>query len=91
MTEPTTTITVRIPVSVRDELQKLAEHTRRSRSKLAAEALTAYAHDELEIIEGILEGLEDAKLGRVTPHKQAMTRLRKGINRRSASKARQSA
>jgi predicted transcriptional regulator len=87
----TTTITIRIPVSVRDELQKLAEHTRRSRSQVAADALAAYAHDELEIIEGILRGLEDAKAGRVTPHKQAMARLRQGIKRRTANKARQSA
>ena len=61
----TTTITVRIPVALKAKLDRLAEITKRSRSYLSAEALEVYTRSELEIVEGILEGLEDVKAGRV--------------------------
>lgn len=61
----TTTITVRVPLALRDELDRLAKLTQRSRSFLAAEALELYARYELEIVEGILEGIADADAGRV--------------------------
>jgi predicted transcriptional regulator len=61
----TTTITVRIPVELRDKLDRLAALTERSRSYLVVEALDAFTRDELEIVEGILEGIEDVKAGRV--------------------------
>jgi predicted transcriptional regulator len=61
----TTTITVRIPLETKERLDKLAAATRRSRSFLATEALGIYTRYELEIVEGILEGLEDTKAGRV--------------------------
>jgi predicted transcriptional regulator len=55
----TTTITVRVPVEVRDKLDRLAGATKRSRSFLAAEALETYTRRELEIVEGILEGMAE--------------------------------
>lgn len=76
MAEPTTTITVRIPVAVREKLDRLAEITRRSRSFHAAEALARYTDEELEIVEGILEGIADVEAGRVVPHEQVVAELR---------------
>ena len=71
----TTTITVRIPVELREKLDRLAATTKRSRSYLAVEALGPYLAYELDIVEGILRGMEDAKAGRVTPHSQVMDEL----------------
>jgi len=82
----TTTITVRVPMEIRDKLDRLAEATRRTRSFHAAEALTDYANSELEIVESIMKGLEDARAGRGTPHKQAMAELRSRV-RKVAPKA----
>ena len=59
----TTTITVRVPVELKEKLDRLAESTRRSRSFLAAEALEIYAHRELEILEGIVEGMAEIDAG----------------------------
>ena len=71
----TTTITIRVPVQVRDNLDRLASITERSRSFLAAEALEIYAREELEIAEGILAGIEDMKAGRVVPHEQVVAEM----------------
>lgn len=61
----TTTITVRIPLELKAKLDRLAQATNRSRSFLALEALESYVQYELEIIDGILEGIADADAGRV--------------------------
>jgi predicted transcriptional regulator len=56
----TTTITVRIPLELKAKLDRLALVTDRSRSFLALEALESYLQYELEIVDGILEGIADA-------------------------------
>lgn len=66
----TTTMTIRLNTDVKNKLGRLAEHTKRSNSFLASEAVSAYVDRELEIVEGILRGLEDVKAGRVIPHEQ---------------------
>ena len=71
-----TTMTIRVPVEVRDKLERIASGTRRSKSYLAAEAVTAYVERELAIIEGIQQGLADVAAGRTVPHRQAMAELR---------------
>ena len=63
-----TTMTIRVPVDLKDKLGRLARGTRRSKSFLAAEAVSAYVERELEIINGIERGLEDIAAGRVVPH-----------------------
>lgn len=68
----TTTITVRISIAARDRLDRLAKVTRRSRSYLAAEALEQYLEFELGIIDGIEEGIEDVKAGRVFSTEQVI-------------------
>jgi predicted transcriptional regulator len=72
----TATLTVRLPAEVKHRLNLLAERTGRTRSCLAGEAIAGYVAHELAIIEGIHEGLEDVRSGRVTPHDQVMEEIR---------------
>lgn len=73
------TLTVRLPAQVKRQLGRLAEHTRRTKSYLASEAIADFVARELAIINGIKRGLDDMEAGRVVPHDQAMRRLRKTI------------
>ena len=70
-----TTMTIRVSTEVRDKLDRLALDTRRSRSFLAAEAVSAYVERELEIIGGIQRGLADVEAGRVVAHDDAMAEI----------------
>ncbi len=70
-----TTLTIRLPREVKERLGGLADTTHRTKSFLAAEAITAYVTREAEIIGGIERGLTDMKAGRLVPHDEAMTRL----------------
>ena len=70
-----TTMTIRVPQDVRDKLDRISKATRRSRSYLSAEAVTAYVERELEVIEGIQRGLADVAAGRVVPHDEAMAEI----------------
>ena len=82
-----TTMTIRVPVDVHDKLARLSEGTRRSRSFLAAEAVAAYVDRELSIIEGIQQGLADARAGRVFAHDDVIAGLREIIDRAETKKA----
>ncbi|OYX64375.1 MAG: CopG family transcriptional regulator [Novosphingobium sp. 32-60-15] len=70
-----TTMTIRVPLAVQEQLARLSQSTKRSRSYLAGEAVAAYVEHELAIIEGIERGLADMKAGRVTPHDEVMDRI----------------
>ncbi|MCG6857678.1 MAG: CopG family ribbon-helix-helix protein [Salaquimonas sp.] len=70
-----TTMTIRISSDVKEKLERLSRNTRRSKSFLAADAVSAYVDRELEIIEGIRSGLADVEAGRVIPHDAAMAEL----------------
>jgi predicted transcriptional regulator len=72
MSTPTTTLTVRLPPEVKDQLAELAHRTRRTSSFLAGEAIADYVARELEIVEKINEGLEDVRAGRVVSHELVM-------------------
>jgi predicted transcriptional regulator len=74
-----TTMTIRVSRDVKEKLERIATDTRRSKSFLAGEAVSAYVDRELEIIEGIKRGLADVKAGRVVPHEQVMAEARKII------------
>jgi predicted transcriptional regulator len=71
-----TTMTIRLPAELKEKLGRLANGTRRSRSYLATEAVTAYVERELSIIEGIQLGLADVAAGRVSPHDEVMAAAR---------------
>ena len=87
----TTTITIRIPVEVKDKLDRIAALTERSRTYVAGDALAAYADSELGIVEGIMRGIADADAGRVVPHDEAMAYLRQRIAKVAAKSKKRSA
>lgn len=79
MSAQSETVTIRMPSEAKARLEELARHTRRSKSVLAGEAIADYVERELAIIEGIARGLADMEAGRVTPHADAMARMRKTV------------
>ena len=82
-----TTMTIRVSPETKTKLERIAADTRRSKSFLAAEAVSAYVERELEIIEGIKRGMADAAAGRVIPHAQAVAEMREVIEEAKRRKA----
>ena len=78
-TQSSETVTVRLDVETKARLERLAVHTRRTKSFLAGEAIAGYVDRELAIVEAIHRGIEDAEAGRLTRHEDAVRRLRKTI------------
>lgn len=70
-----TTMTIRVSPETKQKLERIAADTRRSKSFVAAEALSVYVDRELEIIEGIKRGMADAEAGRVMSHDEAMAEI----------------
>lgn len=73
------TLTVRLPSELKDDLGRLAAHTRRTRSFLAGEAIAGYVERELQIIEGVERGLADMKAGNVVAHDEVMAEIDRTI------------
>ena len=73
------TLTVRLSNDTKGKLATLADRTQRTRSFLAAEAITAYVERELAIVEGIERGRADVRAGQVTPHDEVAREGRKII------------
>ena len=63
-----TTITVRVAKSVKDRLENLAKETKRSKSSLAAEGISAFVDLEERQIEGIKQALDSIDRGRGATH-----------------------
>ena len=63
MSEPTTTMTIRVPVGVKERLDRLAQTTARSKSWLAADAIRAYVELQEWQIREIEAGLREADAG----------------------------
>ena len=59
----TTTISVRLERELRDRLEALARSTRRSKSFLAAEAISAYVAANAWQVEGVQQALDDIERG----------------------------
>jgi predicted transcriptional regulator len=76
-----TTLTVRLSPELKERLGKLAEHTHRTKSFLAGEAIAGYVARELEIVAGIERGLDDMKAGRVISHEDAMADIHATIKK----------
>ena len=57
----TTTITIRIPLHIKEELNSLAEATHRSKSWLAADALSRYVELNAWQVAEIRKGLQEAE------------------------------
>ena len=59
----TSVLTLRIPISAKEKLNKLAESTHRSKSFLAAEAIDRYLEAEAWQIKEINLALQEADIG----------------------------
>lgn len=70
-----TTMTIRLSTETKEKLGRLAHDTRRTKSYLAGEAVSAYVDRELAIIEGVQSGMADVRAGRVVSHDQAMAEI----------------
>ena len=66
----TVPVTVRIPIEVSERLEAIAEATARSKSWLAAKAISAFVASEREFLAAVAEGREDARAGRLAEHDQ---------------------
>ncbi|MEA1941351.1 MAG: CopG family ribbon-helix-helix protein [Pseudomonadota bacterium] len=75
-----TTMTIRLDTGLKARLEKLATRMRRSKSFLAAEAVSAYVDRELEVLEGIERGFADVEAGRTLSHEDAMAELDAAID-----------
>ena len=80
-------MTIRVSPETRSKLERIAADTRRSKSFLAAEAVSAYVDRELEIIDGVKRGMADAEAGRVVPHDEAMAEIHAVIDAAEARRA----
>jgi len=70
-----TTLSVRVPPEVKEQLGDLARKTRRTQSFLAGEAIAAYVASQQELLAGVEEGIEDFRLGNVVSHEEAMAQF----------------
>jgi predicted transcriptional regulator len=75
MTAQTDTMTIRLSSSTKEKLAELAQHTRRTKSFLASEAIADYVERELAIVAGVQRGLDDMTAGRVTAHNVIMDEI----------------
>ena len=66
-----TTITVRVSSDLKEKLGRLAHDTRRSRSLLAAEAVSSFVDRELAIIGDIRQGLDDVEAKHIVSQEDA--------------------
>jgi predicted transcriptional regulator len=79
-------MTIRVSSEVKGKLEQLAHDTKRSKSFLAAEAVSAYVERELDIIDAIKRGVADVEAGRVVDHDEAMAEVYAIIAARQAPK-----
>ncbi|MEA3546061.1 MAG: CopG family ribbon-helix-helix protein [Thermodesulfobacteriota bacterium] len=64
----TTTMSLRLPKELSEQLTSLARSTKRTKSFCAVEAIKNYLRQESWQIEAIEEGLENADAGRMIKH-----------------------
>ena len=76
MPQTSTTISVRIDARTKKQLEALAGRARRSKSFLAAEAITAFVAAETWQLNEMEAGLKELDEGRRVPHKDVATWLR---------------
>ena len=80
MPQNTTTLTLRLDLSLKADLDRLAGQTHRTKSFLAAHAIKDYVASELLIIDGIKKSQEDYRAGRTASHDEVMSSLAARFN-----------
>jgi RHH-type rel operon transcriptional repressor/antitoxin RelB len=85
---PSTTFTVRVDPAIKKRLEKLAKSTGRSRSFLAAEALSQYLDVNEWQVAGIRKAMASLERGEGVPHDQVKAWVDSwgGKNERAAPK-----
>jgi predicted transcriptional regulator len=78
----TTTLSVRIDTATKKRLDALAKRARRSKSFLAAEAITAFVEAESWQLDEIQAGLDELDQGRGVAHAEVSAWLRSWGRRR---------
>ncbi len=81
------TVTARLTEEMAAKLDTLAQHTKRSKSYLVAEAIEQYAKRELAFVEAVLEGIASADRGELIEHDEMMKRLYARIDEVSRRKS----
>lgn len=84
-----TTLSIRIDEETKKQLDKLAKTSKRSRSYLAAEAITAYVDTERWQVEQILQGMAELDEGLGTAHEKVLAKFeaRRAKRRRTPRRA----
>lgn len=82
----TTTLTIRIPVEMKEQLSALGKSTRRSNSFLAAEAVAAFIESEREFAESIKQARKDIAQGKGIPQDTVMKDVREMIKSHDVQK-----
>jgi predicted transcriptional regulator len=85
MSTQTTTLSVRLPRSLKRKLERLAASTSRSPSWLAADAIATYVDLHAWQVGAIEEGVADADAGRLVDHEDVAAWLATWGTRRKAS------
>ncbi len=80
MKSETTTITVRIPKTLEQDISELSGLTKRSKSYLARQAVKAYVAEELRICRMIQEGVESAERGELYTTEEVMDHVQEIID-----------
>ncbi len=79
----TATLTVRLPIKLKNRLEGLAKATANNRSRLAVEALQSYVDEQESQLARIDQGIRDANAGRVVSHEEVKRYLQSwGSNRK---------
>jgi predicted transcriptional regulator len=72
----TTTLSIRIDIDTKKRLDALAKRARRSKSFLAAEAISSYVEAESWQLDEIQAGLKELDAGRAVDHREVAKWLR---------------
>ena len=70
--EPTTLVTMRIPIAMKERIDWMAKAMARSRNYVMTEALQRYLDQEEWQLQDILEALEEARNEEGMPHEDVM-------------------
>jgi predicted transcriptional regulator len=81
----TTTLTMRVPVKLKNRLKGLAKLTERNRSSLAVEAIEIYVDEHELQLAKIDQGILDADAGRLIPHSEVKRYLQAWGTKRKIS------
>jgi RHH-type rel operon transcriptional repressor/antitoxin RelB len=88
---PSTTFTLRVEPEVKKRLEKLAKSTGRSRSFLAAEALSAYLDVNEWQVAGVKRAMASLDRGEGVPHKEVADWVKSWGGKRERPAPKQSA